>query len=503
MRTFWIQTLGCKINQYESEQIATLLRSRGLLMSPDAHSADLHVINTCSVTMPAASKSRQTIRRTTSLPVLGNSDGFTNVENDRRTIVTGCWATSNRAEAVNMRGVDAVLGHHDDVAGELNRLLDHWLLNKSPLTSPSLPQSVGDDGSIIQSATAAGLTPNNSRPQNPLTVKQNIGIGTRRLPLLDQHQAGHQRAMLKVQDGCDAHCTYCIIPSLRSAVWSKPVGAAVEEARRLVQAGHQEIVLTGIFLGAYGQPTALRHRQPQGPNKSLAELVTALCTQVDGLRRLRFSSLEPGDLTPDLIAVMKSHRQVVPHFHLPLQSGSDAILRRMNRQYSRADFLRMIDQINVAFDRPAITTDIMVGFPGETDREFDQTLDVAERSGFIHIHAFSYSPRPGTAAARWKKNQIHGTVIDERIDRLSACAIANSLQFRTQFLNETVELLVEQPKQFDTLRHGRSERYFDVYFEDPTAQTGDAVQVKIDRITSKRTLGQKVEMGDLAVRGMV
>src|SRR5205814_1267966 len=146
------------------------------------------------------------------------------------------------------------------------------------------------------------------------------------------------------------------IPQLRPRLWSKPIDEAVAEARRLVAAGHVEVVLTGIFLGAYAQPTALRRRQTVGPDRALGGLVDALCTSVRGLRRLRLSSMEPGDLTPELLAVLKSHPQVVPHFHLPLQSGSDKILRRMNRQYARDDFLRMVDRLNAAFDRPAITT---------------------------------------------------------------------------------------------------------------------------------------------------
>lgn len=448
MRTFWIQTLGCKVNQYESEQLATLLRDRGLVATDSPESADLHVINTCSVTVQAASKSRQSVRRSTRLKVLDPSE-----ISPKRTIVAGCWATSNRSEAMNMAGVDDVLTHSDDVAGRLDALLGEW-----GVPAPSVPLR---------------------RP----------GRGMTSLPLLGERQSGHQRAFLKIQDGCDAHCTYCIIPSLRPALWSKPVDEVVEEARALVDNGHVELVLTGIFLGAYGQPTALRRRQPAGVNP-LGDLIDALCTRVQGLRRLRLSSLEPGDLTGELLRIMRSHPQVVPHFHLPVQSGSDAILHRMNRQYTRDDFLRMIDDVNASFDRPAITTDIIVGFPGETDAEFRQTLDVVERTKFIHIHAFSFSPRPGTAAARWGAEFVHGPVVNERINLLTERAAVHSLQFRRQFVGETVELLVERARSFDTLRHGRCERYFDVHFDDPHASTGDAVRVVIDRVTLTRTFAR-------------
>ncbi len=452
MKTFSITTLGCKVNQYESEQIAVLLRSRGLVRVES--DADLEVINTCSVTVQASGKSRQTVRR----QARAGADG-----RRPRVVVAGCWATSNPAEAAALMGVDAVLGHHDDLARQLNGLLDEW--GASPSVEPSAPPA----------------------------------FGTTSLPLLGQRQTGHQRAFLKIQDGCDAHCTYCIIPKLRPKLWSKPPEDAVQEARRLVAAGHMELVLTGIFLGAYGQSTALHRRQLPLSVKPLARLIDALCQQVPGLRRLRLSSLEPADLTPDLIATLRRHPQVVPHFHLPLQSGSDVLLHRMNRQYRRDDFLRMVEQLRAAFDRPALTTDVIVGFPGETDKEFARTMDVVERVGFIHIHAFPYSPRPGTAAARWTDEFIAGPVVNRRINLLRQAASACSLKFRTQFLDTEVELLVERPSaeerevpEYARFRHGRCERYFSVTFEGPESLVGQSVRVRIDRVTPHRTLGKLV-----------
>lgn len=465
MRTFSIQTLGCKVNQYESQQIAALLAARGMIPADSPEQADLRVVHTCCVTVQAASKSRQTVRRLARLPVLQSASAVTGAQ-DRlagspacRTVVTGCWATSDRAAAAALPGVDAVLTHHDDLAAELNHLLDAW-------NAPASPCSTG----IAENAR-----------------------GTRSLPLLSGQQTGHQRALLKVQDGCDAFCTYCIIPRLRSRLWSKSIADTVEEARHLVAAGHAEIVLTGIFLGAYGRQTALRHRQPRDACKPLVQLVEALCTQVPGLRRLRFSSLEPGDLTDDLLAVMKSHPQVVPHLHLPLQSGSDIILRRMNRQYRRDDYLRMIDAVHKAFDRPAITTDIIVGFPGETDEQFQRTLQIVDHVRFIHIHAFSFSPRPGTAAARWTSDFVRGPVVNERIRQLTARAAEYSFAFRSQFLGGTVEVLVECDSSYSpcALRHGRCERYFTVHFDDPSARPGDTVCVRIEKVTMQGTFGNR------------
>ena len=498
MRTFHISTLGCKVNQYESEQIATLLRSRGLLPADRPEQADLRIVNTCSVTIQAASKSRQTVRQVVRLPVLRDTGATSPADPaprdlsppsaDQRIIVTGCWATSDKATASKLPGVSAVIGHHENVADELGRLLSLWQTNElsnpantpNPLLNGTATKTAQDnEWMILASAPAVdSIGANDNKASRGGEVNDKIENksdeaterrsdeggwegearpGTHALPLLDSRQTSHQRAFLKIQDGCDAHCTYCIIPTLRPGLWSKPVDAVVEEAQRLVAVGHAELVLTGIFLGAYAQPTALRRRQGGAMGKPLAQLLDALCTRVRGLRRLRLSSLEPGDLDDALIAVMRAHPQCVPHFHLPLQSGSDAILRKMNRQYTRDDFLRMVEQVHAAFDRPAITTDIIVGFPGETDEAFEETVRVAGQSGFIHIHAFPFSPRPGTAAARWKSQFIHGPIVNERIARLNAIASAHSLQYRRQFIGQTVEILVEHPDAEDH-RHGTQQR---------------------------------------------
>jgi MiaB/RimO family radical SAM methylthiotransferase len=550
MPTFSIQTLGCKVNQYESEQIATLLRRRGYCQvePPDG---DVRIVNTCSVTVQAASKSRQLVRRALApspgTPGEGRGEGDfrmrvpLNVLNHphphplpayrergpERLIITGCWATSDRAAAVKLAGSNGgVITHHDDVAAELDRLLSNWESTQTAQFNSTQPTNVdaqpgeahfetpprsrADDGWMTQAGTlAADLDASNKsralgivngKLEAPHVHAGFLGTGARSLPLLGEYQTGHQRAFLKVQDGCDAHCTYCIIPGLRPRLWSKPIDDAVNEARRLTASGHVELVLTGIFLGAYGQPTALRRRQSE-PAEPIAALIDALCTRVPGLRRLRLSSLEPGDLTADLIAALKSHPQVVPHFHLPLQSGSAAILRRMNRQYTRDDFLGMIDGVNNAFDRPAITTDIIVGFPGETDAEFARTLEVVESARFIHIHAFSFSPRPGTAAARWSGDFVRGPVVNDRIDVLRERAAAHSFAFRQSFVGQTVELLTERPNDTDqTMRHGRCERYFDVHFESAEANPGDLVRVRIDRVTPRRTMGVVVRSNSRRLR---
>jgi threonylcarbamoyladenosine tRNA methylthiotransferase MtaB len=522
MTTFSITTLGCKTNQYESQQIAQLLRARGLVqVEPGGPPADLRVINTCAVTVQASSKSRQSVRRATELAVPGQSvSAGTGGCRQHRVIVTGCWSTSDKANVSRMPGVDAALGHDDDAAAAIDHLLSQWFagVGSEQHVSPRTQQSItpidtacarGPEAAVEDQWKDSGRIPAlspmaNSQPHGGVEVKAKMehgGGGMRSLPLLSGRQEGMQRALLKVQDGCDAHCTYCIIPQLRRRLWSKPVTEVVEEARSLVAAGHGEIVLTGIFLGAYGQSTALHRRQSSEAAQSLGRLVEAICDGVAGLRRLRLSSLEPADLTEELLATLRRWRQVVPHLHLPLQSGSDRLLRRMNRQYTRDQYLRMVERVREAFDRPAITTDIIVGFPGETDEEFERTLDVVDRAGFIHVHAFHYSPRPGTAAARWTDERVRGEVVNDRIAVLRRRARARSHEFRQGFVGQVVELLVERCSDGEggdespcgDLRHGRCERYFSVSFEGPASLVGRAVRVRVDEVTETRTRGTLIE----------
>jgi threonylcarbamoyladenosine tRNA methylthiotransferase MtaB len=210
-----------------------------------------------------------------------------------------------------------------------------------------------------------------------------------------QEFSGQTRAFLKVQDGCDGFCSYCIIPHTRPNISFKPIEQVLSEAQNLVRAGHKEIILTGIFLGAYGLDTVKRKKWPDDENPLLAELLEKVA-QVPNLKRIRLSSLEPADVTNRLLDVMKNHSNIMPHLHLSLQSGSDKILKKMNRQYTIKDFLNSIENINSQLDRPAITTDIIVGFPGETSQDFAQSLSVAKFAGFSKIHIFPFSKRTGT-----------------------------------------------------------------------------------------------------------
>ena len=285
-----------------------------------------------------------------------------------------------------------------------------------------------------------------------------------KLPLLTSFKE-HTRAFLKVQDGCDGLCTYCIVPKVRLDVRSKPLFEAVLEAKALVAAGHKEIVVTGVNLGAYGRPARIslhevsRNSNDCGVSATLREsslsVLLGRLAEVEGLRRIRVSSLEPGDISEGLLDVFCSHTNIMPHIHLSVQSGSDAILKRMCRQYGAAELREKIELIKRRLDRPAITCDIIVGFPGETEEDFQATVELAKWAGFSKMHIFPFSARMGTAAAKMK-DKIQPKVVKERAEILRRLGGELGFKFREQFVGETCEVLLEDTEPIS----GRCERYF-------------------------------------------
>ncbi len=507
-----LTTLGCKVNQYESEQVRQVLESLGLRPAQPGEHADVAIANTCAVTCSATAKSRQTLRKLA-------RDGA-------RTIAIGCYASADPDAIARIPGIERAIGHDEDALAQIREWIVRQLprgelagdgpVNADPVSLPPGPEaSPGLVQVGLRLSRAPEFAPPKSTPSPPnldgTTTTYSIN---RELPLVNSNPvftapirefADHTRAFLKIQDGCDAHCTYCIIPRLRKTLRSKPIEVAVTEAQQLVAAGHREIVLTGIFLGAYGRETALRKRFAPGPSP-LAALVDALA-RVDGLDRLRLSSLEPGDVDDALLEVLVRHDACVPHLHLPLQAGSADILRQMNRQYALDEFEAMIDRVNAALDRPAITTDIIVGFPGETDALFEQTLATARQSGFCKIHAFPFSPRPGTAAARWGKKFVHPATVKARMEQLRALERDLAAAYQQQFVGEATRVLVERRSeniannggQANVMATGRCDRYFEVHFPADGARPGDLVQVQIERTTPTRAHGRRVHQAQQAV----
>lgn len=440
MQTFAITSLGCKVNQYEAEQSRQYLEDRGLRRVRSPQKADLVVVHTCCVTHTASAKSRRALNRAA------------NLNTDAVVVAAGCLPAGPPTEVARLHPSVLQLQPGKDVASVLAEIVARGRRSAEPALNASQPSrdELLAAGDTAFSATHHGREPSqiNRHGANPATTSSLRSF------------SGHTRAFLKVQDGCDAHCTYCIIPKIRTKVCSKPLNRVVEEARHLVAAGHKEIVLTGVSLGAYGQDTVNRkhwdHHRP-----TLAELVEAVA-QVDGLLRLRLSSLHPGDLTDELLDKLRIYKNLAPHLHLPLQSGSNEVLRRMGRRYTAGAFLQAVKRAEVALDRPAITTDIIVGFPGETDPNFEQTLELAEQLRFAKIHVFSFSKRAGTAAARMRP-AVPAKIIKERSRRLQQLDERLQQRFRKRFAGEKLEVLIES----QCPAKGRCERYFMVELAGP------------------------------------
>jgi len=463
MRTFAIKTLGCKVNQYESQQIRQLLEALGLRPAENINEkVDLIVINTCCVTHTASAKSRQYIRKAQRLNPAALK------------VVVGCLPTVESDELRKLGDDIYLLGHQHCLATFLRRTVNSALRQEQERLKQ--PAFTHPDDSI--------------RPENGFKVKSKNELFD--CPDLGPISAfvGQRRAFLKIQDGCDGWCSYCIIPRTRPVVSSKPVETVLEEAKALVASGHKEIVITGIFLGAYGQQSVRRNTWPGGQNYKLAELLEQLA-EIRGLERIRLSSLEPADVNRRLLDVLSKHRKIMPHLHLSLQSGSDAILKRMRRQYSVADFRAAVEAIKAELDRPAITTDIIVGFPGETDIDFEQTVKLAEQVGFAKMHVFSFSPRRGTAAAKMKE------VVDSRVKKRRSEILRQldrelGSKFRNQFIGETVSVLLENSRGRVA---GRSERYFMVLFEQksPKLAVNQIVKARIIKNTPTGVIGQVID----------
>jgi|GEM_PF-36197 len=539
-----LTTLGCKVNQYETQVIRELLESTGMRAARPGEAADWAVVNTCAVTGAALRKSRQAVRRAAR-------------DKAARVIVIGCGAAADTQRLRAIEGVEAVFGHNDDIRRQVRRLVTDQLESAAEETTsgPITPARHEVRHQVMPTSRAADrdevsirpMAPPSQRPsqgcshpQDKISIAPSVPIVKHGDALVARisHFEGHQRAFLKVQDGCDASCTYCIIPRLRHHLRWKRVEAAVAEARTLIRSGHKEIILTGIFLGAYGRSTAIRRRfEPVPcPREPLAALVDALA-RIEGLQRLRLSSLEPGDVDQALLEVLARHDNCVPHLHLPLQSGSAEILRRMNRQYTVDAFIDMINRVRSALDRPAISTDIMVGFPGETETDFQATLEIARYARFCKIHAFPFSPRDKTAAARWREDFVSQNVVKERMRRLAHLEMELSLEFRRRFIGTVERVIVEAdtepgqsvgPVSNRTMAHqsvgpvsnrsiarqfvgpvsnqsvespchtchGRADRYFEIHFEAQVegrnAAPGDVVHVRIDRVTADRTHGTRL-----------
>ena len=394
-------TLGCKVNQYETQALEQLVTQRGHSLVPFEEAADAYVINTCTVTAVSDKKSRQVIRRARkSAP-------------DAVIAVCGCYPQTH-PDDVEKLGVDLIAGTGDRT-GFVDLLEREWS-DRQPITAL-------DDAfqrRTFEPLPAGGLE-------------------------------GRTRAMLKMEDGCVNFCSYCIIPYARGRVRSLPLADCVRQARELEAAGYREIVLTGIEISSWGQDL---EGKPE-----LIEAIEAICQGLSPDTRVRLGSLEPRTITPDFCRRAAALPNLCPHFHLSMQSGCDTVLARMNRKYDSNRYYESVKFLHEVYDRPAITTDLIVGFPGETEEEFQQTLDFIQKCAFSAMHIFPYSKRPGTPAAKLP-GQVLNAVKEERAHR--AAQIARTMQdaYLDSWVGETVPVLFEEER--DGLWRGHTTRYCEV-----------------------------------------
>jgi len=446
MKTFSINTLGCKVNQYESQQIRQFLENLGLKnLEKPQKKPDLIVTNTCCVTLSASAKSRQYIRKAQRLSP------------NAAIVVCGCMPIIQTSDLNKLGENVHLITERETLAQTLNKIVN----GKAAGFDYKKPQTCLD---------------NPIKPENDPEIKSKTKLPNplETAPLTSFK--GHTRAFLKIQDGCDGYCTYCIIPKTRPFVHSKPAKTVLQEAQQLVAAGHKEIVLTGIFLGSFGQKTVRRRNWPNGQNDKLPSLLQKLA-KIPNLARIRLSSLEPADVTKTLLDVFCKNPNIMPHLHLSLQSGSDKILKKMARQYTTDEFMDKIELIKSRLARPAITADFIVGFPGEMDSDFQQSISLARQVGFAKMHVFSFSARDGTAAAAMQ-DTVNPKVIKQRSKILRDLGTELAGKFREQFISRTATILTENSNGQIA---GRSERYFMVQLDkkDQHYQANQLLKVKL------------------------
>jgi len=451
MKTFSINTLGCKVNQYESQQVRELLERLGLTSIEIADKPELVIINTCCVTHTASAKSRQYIHKAQKL------------NPDATIVVCGCLSTVQTGELDNLGNNVCLVRSRDTLAAMLKQ--------------------------VINGKTAEPDYQSNIKAEKCPKIKCKNKLNNQPIFTALTSFEGHTRAFLKIQDGCDGCCSYCIVPKTRPVVQNRGVGEILKEAQGLVNAGHKEIVLTGIFIGAFGQETVRRKNWPNQENNHLAELLEKLA-EIPNLARIRLSSLEPADVTERLLDAFCRCRNIMPHLHLSLQSGSEKILKRMCRQYTAEEFREKVGLIKSRLDRPAITADIIVGFPGEEDCDFEKTVELAKETGFSKIHVFSFSPRKGTAAAKMQ-GVVKKEVIKERSEIMRKLDKELGYKFRQQFVGETATVLTENANGEVC---GRSERYFmvDIKESHKNLKNNELVEVRLIENGKNGMIGEVV-----------
>lgn len=435
-------TLGCKVNFYDTEAIWQLFKNEGYDQVDFEQTADVYLINTCTVTNTGDKKSRQIIRRA----VRRNPDAII--------AVTGCYAQTSPAEIMDIPGVDLVIGTQDR-----EKLM-------------SYVEEIHSD-------------------RKPINAVRNI-MKTREFEELDVPDfSNHTRAFLKIQEGCNNFCTFCIIPWSRGLSRSRDPQSVVNQARQLVAAGYKEIVLTGIHTGGYGDDLE---------NYRLSDLLWEL-DRIEGLERIRISSIEASQIDEKMIEVLQHSTKMCRHFHIPIQAGNDEVLKRMRRKYTIEQYEGKIKRIREAMPDVAITTDIIVGFPGETDELFRDGFEAIKRIGFSEMHVFPYSKRTGTPAARME-DQVDDEIKHARVHEFIDLSEQMQLAYATKSVGQVVDVIPERDEK-GLCGEGRimgfSDNYLQIMFEGSQDLIGQLCRVKITEAGVNTCQGQLVRVMDSAL----
>lgn len=399
-KTLYVHTLGCKVNSYETMAIATELKTKGYELVSKANDAAVIIVNTCSVTKTAEQKSRQHI----SSYRKGNPEAVL--------LVMGCYAQSHAEEAASL-GADIVLGTSN--RGKAVEYIDSFLSNGVPI----------------------------------IDVKKTVRFEHyEELGVVSYSE--NARAYLKIQDGCNNFCSYCYIPYTRGNSRSRDPRVVVDEAKALVEAGYQEIIITGIHIGTYGKDLA-------DGSFALADLLEAILKKCSTLPRLRISSIEESEIDDRLFAVIQRYPQIVDHLHIPLQSGSKTVLERMRRKYDTDAFLAKMEKLRQIHPNIALTTEIIVGYPEETEEEWAETLEFCKKAQFAEIHVFPFSPRPGTTAAQ--RPDTKPEIKKRRVHELMALSKELREAYKARFYGQEMEVLFENYDAKNKLAYGHTSNY--------------------------------------------
>ena len=481
--TFAITTLGCKVNQADSEAISEQMSAAGFVQCDFSDRADIYIVNTCTVTHMGDRSSRQMINQARRR------------RPDALLVVTGCYAEINPQAIATLPGVDLVIGNSNKES-----LVDsiNTQMKASPVPARHLEESVESvktnaprhilpiihaENQHIGSDSSLQFIGADEEPQPENLSRMSLISDLSTLPVAANARLHTRtRVQMKVQDGCDNRCTYCIVPYVRGGSRSRSIESVVEHVQRKTKAGFQEIVLTGIHLGDYHPETDKK--------RDLGDLISALLHDTD-IRRIRVSSLEPEDFRLEWLELWENPR-MCRHLHLPMQSGSDHILRRMARRYNSERYHKIVTTAKQRVPGIAISTDIITGFPGESDSDFEQTYQLASELQFAKAHIFRFSPRQGTAAARMQ-GQVKEEIKKARSERLLALNDLDVQRFRQQFLGETVQVLLESYK------HGRWEGLTDNYLRVEVDGLADSTNQDWQNTLVSARLIQLVDDGVLGV----